>query len=131
MPPGPGLFAWHSPAGILPAEDKESNGPAGGCRREAGGTAFLKEEIFGLTSQMRRSAVSIASNIVEGCARHSKSDYVRFLDMAYGSAREVEYQVSLACRLGYLSKGDVESLNALCCETSKVLNGLLRALRGG
>ena len=91
---------------------------------------FPKDEIFGLTSQMRRAAVSIASNIVEGCARHSTSDYVRFLDMAYGSAREVEYQVSLACRLGYLSKTDIKDLGALCCETSKVLNGLLRALRG-
>jgi four helix bundle protein len=91
---------------------------------------FPKEEIFGLTSQMRRAAVSTTSNIVEGCARHSKSDYLRFLDMAYGSAREVEYQISLALRLGYVRNADGESLTGLCCETSKVLNGLLRALRG-
>ena len=90
---------------------------------------FPKEEIFGLTSQLRRAAVSIASNIVEGCARQSKSDYMRFLDIAYGSAREVEYQVSLAFRLGYLRRENSDALSGLSAETSKVLNGLLRALR--
>ena len=65
---------------------------------------FPSDEKFGLTSQMRRAAVSIASNIVEGCARHSERDYIRFLDMAYGSSRELQYQVSLARRLGYLNE---------------------------
>jgi len=91
--------------------------------------AFPREEMFGLTSQLRRAAVSVASNIVEGCARYSKSDYVRFLDMAYASAREVEYQASLAFRLGYLSQEKSEALRTLSAETSRVLNGLLRALR--
>jgi len=91
--------------------------------------AFPKEEMFGLRSQLRRAAVSVASNIVEGCARYSKSDYVRFLDTAYASAREVQYQVSLAFRLGYLNQKNSETLRVLGDETSKVLNGLLRALR--
>ena len=50
---------------------------------------FPKTEMFGLTSQMRRAAISICSNIVEGCARHSEADYVHFLDMAFGSSQEL------------------------------------------
>ena len=90
---------------------------------------FPREEQFGLTSQMRRAAVSSASNIVEGCARHSQRDYIHFLDMAYGSSRELEYQVSLAYRLGYLDEATHASLAAVCEEASKVLNGLIRSLR--
>ena len=91
--------------------------------------SFPKNEVFGLTSQMRRAAVSIASNIVEGCARHSEGDYLRFLDMAYGSSRELGYQVSLARRLGYLKEEAYLGLNGSCDETSRVLNGLIRSLR--
>jgi four helix bundle protein len=90
---------------------------------------FPREEIFGLTAQLRRGAVSVPSNIVEGCARHSEADYVHFLDIAYASSREVGYQLSLAVRLGYLSAATHRALSALCTETSKVLAGLLRALR--
>ena len=90
---------------------------------------FPKAEQFGLTAQMRRSAVSSASNIVEGCARHSENDYLRFLDIAYGSTRELQYQVSLAFRLGFLDADRYEILEPACIETSKVLNGLIRSLR--
>ena len=88
--------------------------------------SFPGEEQFGLTSQMRRAAVSIASNIVEGCARTTQRDYLRFLDMAYGSAREVEYQASLAHRLNYLNAKAYTSLRDHCAETSKVLGALIR-----
>ncbi|HZT82274.1 MAG TPA: four helix bundle protein [Gemmataceae bacterium] len=91
--------------------------------------SFPKHELFGLTAQMRRAAVSIACNIVEGCARHTEAEYLHFLDMAYGSARELEYQGSLAHRLGYLNDDEFRVLDAACVETSKVLNGLIRALR--
>ena len=90
---------------------------------------FPKEELFGLTSQLRRGAVSIASNIVEGCARQSHGDYLRFLDTAFSSAREVEYQLSLAARLEYLSSDVADKLNQQAVETSKVIFGLIKSLR--
>jgi four helix bundle protein len=63
---------------------------------------FPREEVYGLTSQMRRAAVSVPSNIVEGCARESQTEYVRFLEIAFGSLRELHYQLNLAMRLGFL-----------------------------
>ncbi len=90
---------------------------------------FPVEERFGLTSQMRRAAVSIPSNIVEGCARNGEQDYLRFLDIAYASACELQYQASLATRLGFMSADQAESISAAAAETARVLNGLIRALR--
>ena len=89
--------------------------------------SFPKAELFGLTSQMRRAAVSICSNIVEGCARHTEAEYLRFLDMAFGSSQELAYQVSLATRLGYMPASCALITN--CAEVGRVLNGLIHALR--
>lgn len=92
---------------------------------------FPKEELFGLTSQLRRAAVSTVSNIVEGSGRDSETDYLRFLNIAYSSASEVCYQVSLAYRLGYIQNNAYEELRQKVDETARVLNGLICSLRAG
>ncbi len=90
---------------------------------------FPKEELFGMVSQMRRAAVSIPSNIVEGCARRTEGEFLRFLDMAYGSARELEYQASLAFRLAYIREETYGGFQRSCVEVSKVLGALIRSFR--
>jgi len=90
---------------------------------------FPKEEIYGLTSQMRRAALSVPSNIVEGCARESQTEYVRFLEIAFASLRELHYQFTLAARLGYVEAAQRPECEAKIVETEKVLNALIRSLR--
>jgi four helix bundle protein len=88
---------------------------------------FPKEELFGLTSQVRRAAMSVASNIVEGCARSSEADYLRFLDMSYGSAKELEYQLSVADRLGYSS--ELQPIRYKASDAARILNALINSIR--
>jgi four helix bundle protein len=90
---------------------------------------FPREEIYGLVSQMRRAAVSVPSNIVEGCSRESRVEYLRFLEIAFGSLRELNYQASLATRLNYLGSPEVESYPEKIEEAEKVLSALIRAVR--
>jgi len=78
---------------------------------------------------MRRAAVSVPSNIVEGCARDSQADYRRFLYIAFGSLKELHYQLRLAKRLDFLGDQDSAMIEPKVVETEKVLNGLIRALR--
>jgi four helix bundle protein len=87
---------------------------------------FPPAEIYGLRSQIRRSAVSIPTNIVEGCARSTQSEYARFLEISYGSARELQYQIGLSARLGYLDEKSAKSLALECTALAKALNGLVR-----
>lgn len=90
---------------------------------------FPEQERYGLTSQMRRAAVSIPSNIVEGCARETQSEYLRFLEIAFSSLRELHYQFDLSLRLGYCNGKDVSGCEAKLIETEKVLSALLRSMR--
>jgi len=91
--------------------------------------AFPRDEIYGLTSQMRRAAVSVPSNIVEGCARKSQTEYLRFLEIAFGSLRELHYQFNLAMRLGYIEKSDASEWELKMVESEKVLGALIRSMR--
>jgi four helix bundle protein len=90
---------------------------------------FPDEERFGLTSQLRRCAVSIAANIVEGCARPGVAEYRRFLSIAYASAKELQYELSLADRLGYLERECADTLQNQSMRTAKALWGLIESQR--
>lgn len=90
---------------------------------------FPKEEVYGLTSQMRRAAVSVASNIVEGGACDSQAEYLRFLVIAFGSLRELHYQYGLSMRLGYTVEMDVSECDSKMLEAEKVLGALIRSMR--
>ncbi|MFW5837386.1 MAG: four helix bundle protein [Desulfovibrionaceae bacterium] len=90
---------------------------------------FPKEETYGLTAQIRRAAVSIPSNIVEACSRKSLVEYVRFLEIAFGSLRELRYQFSLSIRLGFCGQHDSTPLEQALLELEKVLHALIFSVR--
>lgn len=91
--------------------------------------SFPKSEVFALTSQIRRAAVSVPSNIAEGHGRLSDGAFRIFLGHARGSLFEVQTQLELAAGLGYLQAEIAENLNKLCEEIARMLNGLLRVLK--
>jgi four helix bundle protein len=90
---------------------------------------FPKEELYGLAGQMRRAAVSAASNLVEGSSRNSRTEYLRFLEIAYGSLRELGYQADLARRLGMADGRDWGVVLDKIDEAQKVLAALIRSIR--
>lgn len=90
--------------------------------------SFPRDEQFGLTSQIRRAAVSIPSNIVEGKARNSNKDYKRFLMMARGSLEEIKYQLLLAKDLKYIDEEKYEDVLNVTMEVGRLLAGLIKKL---
>ncbi len=90
---------------------------------------FPNDELFGLSSQLRRSSASIPTNIAEGCGRSTELDFVRFLDIAMGSASETEYQLQLAHDLGYLTTIQYQNLNNELVECKRMLNSFIQKIR--
>jgi four helix bundle protein len=92
-------------------------------------SAFPREEIYGLTSQMRRASISIGANIAEGCCRQGDAELRRFLQIAMGSASELEYEVLLAHDLAMLKSAEYEALSTEVTEVKRMLASLIQKLR--
>ncbi len=90
---------------------------------------FPKAELYGLTSQLRRASGSIPANIAEGCGRGSNQDFARFLQMAMGSASEVEYHLLLAFDLGYFPEAERNRLSNGIVEVKRMLSALMKRVR--
>jgi four helix bundle protein len=90
---------------------------------------FPREEVYGLASQLRRAAVSVASHIAEGKGRSSDKEFLLFLHHARGSIFEVETEITIAGRLGYATPAEIQRLGTLTAEITRMLNGLIKAIR--
>lgn len=91
--------------------------------------AFPKEELFGLVSQMRRCAVSVPSNLAEGAARNSTKEFINFLYISLGSISELDTQLELSKRFGYVDSNNWTALDQKLQEADRVLIGLIKAQR--
>lgn len=92
---------------------------------------FPKEDLYGLTSQIRRASMSIPTNIAEGCGRNTDPEFARFLQISMGSASETEYQLILAHDLEFLSKDNYEMLHLEVEHLKSMLASLLKTIRAG
>jgi four helix bundle protein len=90
---------------------------------------FPKEEIFGLTNQLRRASVSIPSNIAEGSGRMTRGEFIQFLGIARGSTLEVQTQLELATRLGYGNKEELDALQSISIEVLRLLSASIATLQ--
>jgi four helix bundle protein len=109
------LFAWQRAMDLVTATYRST-------------ARFPKEEQFGLTSQLRRAAVSIPSNIAEGQGRLSEKEFRYFLGQARGSLMEVETQFQIAQNLGYIEAAQTTELLRDCSEVGRILNGLIASI---
>jgi four helix bundle protein len=109
------LFAWQKAMDLVTAIYRVT-------------ASFPKEEQFGLTSQLRRAAVSIPSNIAEGQGRLSEKEFRHFLGQARGSLMEVETQCQIALNLSYLSQDQTGEILKACAEVGRILNGLITSV---
>ena len=91
--------------------------------------SFPKSEIYGLTSQIRRCAVSVPSNLAEGHGRNSAKEFLQFIAISFGSICELETQILLSHRLKYINSQDYDTVLALLIETSKTIRGLQKAIK--
>ncbi|MGH9431443.1 MAG: four helix bundle protein [Terriglobia bacterium] len=92
---------------------------------------FPKEELYELTSQLRRSAASIPANIAEGCGRNGSAEFTRFLQIAMGSASETEFHLLLARDIGLLSHPEHDQLSQQVVEVKRMLTSLWKKLKAG
>ena len=92
-------------------------------------TSFPPAEMYGLTNQLRRAAVSVPANIAEGHARQYTREFIQQLSIAYASLAELETHIQIAARLGFFRDGGESRLLAKCGEVGRLINGLRRALR--
>jgi four helix bundle protein len=104
------LVAWQEAMNLIEFVYRETDG-------------FPQKEVFGLTAQIRRAAISIVSNIAEGAARNSRKEFAQFVGISCGSLAELEAQLALSVRLGYLSK------EAECIKQTAYVGKLVRNLR--
>lgn len=109
------LYAWQKSHALV-------------LRTYAVSATFPRTEMFGLTSQIRRAAVSVAANIAEGSCRGGQKPFAHFLRIALGSAGELEYYAILAADLKLISSGAKASLEGEIAEAKKVISGLLKAV---
>jgi four helix bundle protein len=111
------LFAWQKAIDLVEAVYNTS-------------AAFPREEMYGLTAQIRRAAVSVPSNIAEGQGRWTTGEFVQFLGVANGSLREVETQVHIALRLKFITQTNAEVVFVLAAEVGRLIYGLRNSLAG-